>query len=120
MNLIQFISSEVEQRGWSLSELARRAELAGPTISDVLNGKTNPGLRFYIGMARALGASVDFMLRLAGELPASVGLVDDLNEEESELIELWRACPPGAARNALLVVIRGLVKEYISMAQKKP
>jgi transcriptional regulator with XRE-family HTH domain len=90
--LSSFINRETENRGWTVTELARKAELAQPTVADVLNGKKRPGLRFYLGVARALGCSVDHLLRLAGELPASVGKVDELNEEEAEIIKLYRRC----------------------------
>lgn len=112
MDLSQFISKEIEAREWTLTELARRAELAGATVSDVLNGKTRPGLRFYIGVARALGVSVDHLLRLAGELPASIGKVDDLNPNEGEVIELWRSVPDPAAREYMLKLLRGWAKEF--------
>lgn len=68
-NLLNFLSAEIESRGWTVTELARRAELSWATVGDVLNGKAKPGLRFYLGMSRALKVSVDTMLRLAGELP---------------------------------------------------
>ena len=111
MDLLTFVDDEIESRGWTVTELARRAELAQPTVADVLNGKKRPGLRWYIGVARALGCSVDHLLRLAGELPGNVQPEGNLNADEAKLVELFRQMPAGPAREYFLQMAQGWAKE---------
>jgi transcriptional regulator with XRE-family HTH domain len=111
-DMISFVNGEINGRGWTVSELARRAEMSWAAVGDVLNGKTKPGLRWYIGVARALGVSVDHLLRLAGELPGNVMPADELNEEEAEMVALYRSLPPGPPREYALKMISGWAKEW--------
>jgi transcriptional regulator with XRE-family HTH domain len=67
----QWLTEETDQRGWTFAELARRAELAQPTISLVVNGQKNPGPRFCRGIARALRLPPEAVFRKAGLLPAN-------------------------------------------------
>lgn len=66
-----------EQGVDSVAELARRADLTHTTVNDVLNEKTKPGLRFYLGVSKALHVSVDKLLALAGEVPPPINEEDD-------------------------------------------
>ena len=66
-----YVVERLEERGWSGRDLAREAGLAHTTVIQVLNGQARPGLRFYVGVAKALQVSVDRLLELAGEMPAS-------------------------------------------------
>ena len=109
--LVEFVNSEIEKRDWSMAELARRADLTRATVGDVLGGRTRPGLRWYIGVARALGCSVDHLLRLAGELPGNVQPEGNLNADEAKLVELFRQMPAGPAREYFLQMAQGWAKE---------
>ncbi|MCB0210746.1 MAG: XRE family transcriptional regulator [Anaerolineae bacterium] len=68
-----YLTDELEQRGWSHSELARRAGVAQVTVSLVIAGKRNPGCDFCIKIAQALGESPEKLLRLADILPPALG-----------------------------------------------
>jgi len=68
-NLVTWLTNQIETRGWSLRELARRSGLSHATISNVLSGQSNPGFDFCTGIAKALGESPQTVLRLAGLLP---------------------------------------------------
>ena len=48
--------------GWSLDELAQRANLSASTISRVETGKRSIGLDVLVPMARALGIGIDDLL----------------------------------------------------------
>ena len=67
--LKQWIQESLTQRGWSQSELARRAKLSSTTVSDVLSGSAKPGFNFCKGVARAFGVRTQKVLMLAGLLP---------------------------------------------------
>lgn len=67
--LINWIDRELEERGWSMRELSRRSGMSHGTISDVLNDRTNPGLDFCVGVARALDVPPENVLRMAGLIP---------------------------------------------------
>ncbi|MFH1605414.1 MAG: helix-turn-helix transcriptional regulator [Pseudomonadota bacterium] len=68
MDLIEWIEAELKERGWSQTTAAKRGRISVQTISAVLNGTQNPGLRFYRAMARAFGVSLDEVLQRAGEV----------------------------------------------------
>ena len=67
--LNQWLIQELEQRGWSIRELARRAELSHGTINSVLAGKSKPGIDFCLGTAKALHIDPVHVFRIAGILP---------------------------------------------------
>ena len=56
------VSRELSQllaaRGLSQSELGRRAHIAQPEVSKILNGRSNPRIRTVEKLARAMGAEV--------------------------------------------------------------
>lgn len=70
--LERWLLKELRQRGWSQSELARRAEVSTAQVSRVLSGTSDPGYRFCYRVAHALGVPEEQLLRMAGlaeELP---------------------------------------------------
>lgn len=115
--LREFINNEIDEKGWTVTELARRAELAQPTVGDVLNGKTNPGLRFYIGMARALQVSVDHLLRLAGDLPANVVSPED-ELTLAELLDVAKRLSPDERADLLEYALWRLRREAKQAEQR--
>ena len=97
----QWIISELDDRGWSYNELARRSGLSSATVSTVLSGKSNPGLEFCNGVASAFGIPPENVLRRAGLLPSvpeetitarelifHFNLLDD--EDQAEILEYVR------------------------------
>lgn len=90
-NFTRWIEAERNRRGWGVRELAREAGLTAAQVSEVLAGKSRPGIRFYIGMWRAFHVSIDFLLQLAGELPPG----PEENPTLMEIIEIARRLPPG-------------------------
>jgi transcriptional regulator with XRE-family HTH domain len=93
-----WLYSELDKRSWSQSELARRAELAQPTISLVLSEQKNPGPEFCYGVARAFRLPAEVVFRRAGLLPpepdgdsrfhAAVGTLKRLRPQDQEIIYL--------------------------------
>ena len=77
-----WIVQQINERGWSIRDLARRAGLAASTISDVINGNAKPGTKFYQGLARAFNIPFSIVARQAGEDPS---LPED-KEQDEELL----------------------------------
>lgn len=50
---VDWLLAELEFRGWSRSEAARRGGLSASTMDKVIGGFSNPGLHFCESMARA-------------------------------------------------------------------
>jgi transcriptional regulator with XRE-family HTH domain len=86
----RWIETEKTRRGWGVRELAREAGLTAAQVSDVLHGKSRPGIRFYMGMWRAFHVSIDYLLQLAGELPPG----PEENPTLMEIMEIARRLPP--------------------------
>lgn len=68
--MVSWLTNEVKNRGWSLRELGRRADISHATISNIISGQTNPGFDFCVGIAKALDMPAEDVLRRAGLLPA--------------------------------------------------
>ena len=51
-----WLSEELDQRGWSQSELARRAGVSQFAVSSVISGNRNPGADYRAEHCRADGS----------------------------------------------------------------
>jgi transcriptional regulator with XRE-family HTH domain len=69
MDFVDWLNKELNERGWSNSELAKRSGMAPSTISMIISRQSKPGWDFCAGLAKALGESPDKLFRLAGLLP---------------------------------------------------
>lgn len=98
-----WLIAELEARGWSNSELARRAGLVPSTVSMVVSGHNRPGLEFCVGVGRALSVPPERVLRRAGLLPS---LPEEV-EEEREVIGILRGLP-FRVRMTVVAMLRGL------------
>lgn len=79
----KWIEQEIEKRGWSMRELARRADLSSGGISDVINGFSKPGLKFYRGIAKAFKIPLEHVLQKGGVIPYQL-------DEEMEILNYFR------------------------------
>lgn len=66
-----WLSDELNSRGWSIRELARRAGISHTTVADVLSEQRKPTAEFCIAIAKALNVPEESTLRRAGILPKS-------------------------------------------------
>lgn len=100
-----FLNEQIEKRGWSISEFARRMGVSQTLASDVLNGKVKggPSAKFVIRAAEALDVDPVWLLRLADILPSERPSV----QEEEEAIRLLRSLSPDR-RSLILITLRGL------------
>jgi Predicted transcription factor, homolog of eukaryotic MBF1 len=76
-SLAEVVSKRVrslrERRGWSLSELARRAGIGVSTLSEIEAGQSAPRLDTLVALAHALGAPLETFLH-ADENPLEARL----------------------------------------------
>lgn len=80
--MISWIEEELNKRGWSIRELARRAGLSHASVSHVLNGYRNPGVDFCLGIAKAFSVSPISVLEKAKIIPK-------MDDEDLSFRELW-------------------------------
>lgn len=73
---VEWLNHELEERGWSRSEAARRGEFSSSMLDKVIGGFAQPGLDFCRGIARAFGVPLEEVFRRAGILPDIVELPD--------------------------------------------
>lgn len=62
----EWIQSMIDERGWSQSELARRAGTTSTTVSRIISKERLPGVEFCRGVAKALGMRDIEVLQRAG------------------------------------------------------
>lgn len=94
-----WLTSKLNERGWTYSELARRSGLTGAAVSAVVTGKRNPGSKLCLGIARALGESPNTVFRLAGLMPLTppvqINEIDNIMQslpqiEQQEILDYAR------------------------------
>jgi transcriptional regulator with XRE-family HTH domain len=68
-DFVTWLNTELNARGWSRSELARRGGVSAEAISQAISGKTRPGLKLCRAVAKAFGLSLEEVQRRAGLLP---------------------------------------------------
>lgn len=93
-----WLTEELNRRGWSHSELARRAGLSQVSVSGVIAGSRPATCDFCIKIATALGETPEHVLRLAGILPP---LQDGDDPALTEAIELLHQLSPNKHQDAL-------------------
>jgi transcriptional regulator with XRE-family HTH domain len=79
---INWLTEEVNQRGWSNSELSRRSGMATSTISMIFSEQSKPGWDFCLAIATAFGEPPEKVFRLAGLLPSLPGSEDEQSLKE--------------------------------------
>ena len=69
---VSWINTELDRRGWSRSEAARRGGVSDSMFSKVISGYAHPGIDFCRGVSRAFSVPLEDVFRLAGILPAKL------------------------------------------------
>lgn len=108
--LTEWLTDELAGRGWTMSELARRAGISRPLVSGVLSG-TPPTWDFCAAIAPALGVSpIEVFLRAGKVTPTDVrralSALDHATPSQ-ELIALITALSD-EEREAMLRFLRGV------------
>lgn len=87
---MDWINIELESRGWSQRELARRSRLSSTTISKIISGHAKPGWDFCVAIAKPLEVSPEKLFQLAGLLPSKPEEDEGIDGEEM-LREIYEA-----------------------------
>jgi len=112
-NFTDWLARELNERGWSVPEAARRSKKGGyrgvsaSMIYKVINGHAEPGQRLFDGIARAFDVPVEDVMRRAGVLPSVPPEPPDVVDLE-EARRLFNQLP-SAQRKAILAQMRALV-----------
>ena len=77
---VVWINSELDDRGWSRSEAARRGGISPSMFDKVVGGFANPGLKFCQAVSRAFRVPLDDVLARAGLLYAAKGGANSVND----------------------------------------
>lgn len=110
--LIPWLSRELENRGWSHRELARRANISQTAVSTVLAGERKAGWDFCAAIAGPLGETPEEIFRKAD-------LIQRLNTEvDQELIEMIGRLSSDR-REMAMKLIKLLYQEQIEEEAKK-
>ena len=103
-NLAKLIVDELNNRGWSQSELARRTGLNQGNLSRVLSGDRQPGSDVCNAIARALRIPPEKVFRAAGLLPALSGSEDDI--KIGELLDIVKQLNQAERQDVLDYALR--------------
>ena len=94
--------------GISQAELARRVGVSPGFASDVLRGVKRPGVEVLLGLHKAFGVSIDWLLTGEGTMIGGAGIHQDLFRAIRLQIAVARAAVMGgdATARALMLLIR--------------
>lgn len=106
--MIDLLVKELDDRGWSQRELARRAGISQSTVSDVIAGKRPASWDFAAATAKALGYSPDYFFVLAGLRSKP----SPSNEEYNQLLAVLTSLPEGVYQ-ALWVLLEALTERQV-------
>ncbi|MGD8499775.1 MAG: helix-turn-helix transcriptional regulator [Phycisphaerales bacterium] len=100
-----WLAMQIEEKGWTIRELGRRAGVSHTAVAKAVSGETVPSADTCINLARALGVQPEWVLRLAGRLPPLPPQVAN----ERELLHLYRNLN-APERMFILNALRGVVR----------
>lgn len=105
--MVFWLTEELENRGWSIRELARRASTSHTTISQVLSLQREPTWEFCAQIAGALEIPPETVFRKAGLLPS---VSSTQLQEYEDVIRALASLPDGPVRDEALEAIRAIVE----------
>ena len=106
MDFADWLTEEVEKRGWSFRELARRAGLSSGAISQITTQRSFPGPEFCTGVARAFRIPPEEVFRRAGLLPP---LPETEKKKQSVWLRFTRLTPE--QQDLILTTMEAWVRE---------
>lgn len=95
--MIEYLESNLRQRGWTQADLARKSGLDSSLVSNFFAGRRNVGAASAVSIARAFNVAPEIVFRKAGLLPN----VPESTAEEEQLLYLFRQMTPGQRRDVL-------------------
>ena len=106
---------QIEDRGWSLRETARRLDVSHTTIVNLVNGRSRPSVELCKRIARTFSVSHLEVMRLAGLLDPAPPNTARLEEVKQLFTELT-----GEEQDIVLAQIRALVERKQRTPQAEP
>lgn len=96
-----WLSEKLDIKGWSMRELARRANVSTSTVSRVVSGELKPSWDFCAAIARPLDEPILTIFKLAGliSFPATKGEIT--TPEILEIVEIMETMTPETRREIL-------------------
>jgi transcriptional regulator with XRE-family HTH domain len=73
-NFGEWLAGQLQAKGWRQADLARASGLDSAVISNLVNGRRNPGVNSCVAIARALSLPNEEVLEAAGLLPKEKGM----------------------------------------------
>lgn len=93
-----WLDAELQQRGWSRSEAARRGKISASMLDKVITGYARPGLTFYQGVAKAFAMPLEEVMRRAGILPMPADATASDRRSVKEAMRQFERLPPDDQR----------------------
>jgi len=85
MGFSEWIVAELEKRGWSRSEAARRGKISPSMFDKVINGYSKPGMKFIDGIARAFKVSKSQVMMHVDSKPANDQWAEDMADKFNQI-----------------------------------
>ncbi|MBN2392064.1 MAG: helix-turn-helix transcriptional regulator [Anaerolineae bacterium] len=83
-NLSTWLTQRLQQEGWSMRELARRANISHTWVNKVINEESDPSADFCIAIAKAFHIAPEDLMRIAGVIAPKPN-----DTENPTLREIW-------------------------------
>jgi transcriptional regulator with XRE-family HTH domain len=116
--IAEWIDTEMQARGWTTRELARRASLHHTTISQVVTGRQLAGWDFLVAVARPLGLAPIEALIKGGKLTRAEAIATLPRLLSAEQADMARQI--AAAAQVLSMEEQQLLLQMLqALAQKK-
>jgi transcriptional regulator with XRE-family HTH domain len=117
--LEEWLLEQIEERGWTQAELARRAGLAQSTLNRIINETRQLGPDAALAIARALGERPETVYRLAGLLPPTPAADDELKLMVQEIAEILAGLPDGPIRNEAMAGLLAIARDARERAKER-
>jgi transcriptional regulator with XRE-family HTH domain len=109
-----WLEEEMNRRGWTQAELARRSHISQPTLSRIVTETRQVGPDVALAIAHALGESPVKVYRMAGLLPRPTNA---RRAKVEELADLLYCLPPGAIGDEALESILAIARHAIDRSR---
>lgn len=108
-DFFNWVIKQRDEQGWNDAELSTAANISQSNLSLILSGQRNITFDFCVAIAKAFRIRPEEVLYKAGLLTPPVARVDELNDDEGELVGLYRELP-AESRETILEMLRGWVE----------
>lgn len=86
LQFLVWLDQELEQRGWTDAEVARRGGFSSTTLTNIRKGARKPGIRLANGLAVALELSPELVAAKAGLVPDYTVMANEKDEQDVQRI----------------------------------